>query len=433
MRVFSIGLLVWLTSTVQANSLDLLKIYRHLHQNPELSYQEKETAQFLATTLESLGYEVHTGIGGHGVVALLKNGDGPTVMIRADMDALPVKEQTGLPFASRKTVIQPDGQKVSLMHACGHDVHMTVLLGVAEHMARQRSEWHGTLMLVGQPAEERGGGAKAMLADGLFERFPRPDYNLALHDSASLPAGSIGYTAGYALASVDSIDIDVFGLGGHGAYPHRTKDPVVLASRLVVDLQTIISREINPIAPAVLTVGSIHGGTKHNIIPDRVHLQLTLRAYSKTVRNQIIDALKRLATGLAISAGLPKDRMPVVTVQEDEYTPSTYNHPQLVDFAINTWQHALNDVVIKSVPPVMGGEDFGRFGAVSPPIPSFIFWLGAVPQAQWEKAQKGQSTLPSLHSPFWAPDAKTAIPVGVKAMTVLAKHLFEKQPKFKAN
>jgi hippurate hydrolase len=412
-----------LGATADASQLDLQELYRHLHQNPELSYQEGETSAFLAQHLQALGYQVTTGVGGHGLVATMAHGKGKTLLIRADMDALPVPEQTGLPFASTKRVKTADGRSIPVMHACGHDVHMTVLLGVAEYMAQHKEQWRGKLLLVGQPAEERGGGAKAMLDDGLYDRFGRPDYALALHDSASLPVGTIGYTPGFALASVDSIDVLMHGVGGHGAYPHTTKDPVVLAAELITQLQTIVSREINPLEPAVLTVGSIHGGTKHNIIPDQVKLQLTLRAYSMDVRQQVIDALKRMSRGLAAAHGLPEDKYPEVIVAEDEFTPSTYNNPALADMAARIWKQQFGPDKIRQVPPVMGGEDFGRFGAVEPRIPSLIFWLGAVPLDKWQEARQTGRTLPSLHSPFWAPDAEHAIPMGVQAMTALARSL----------
>ena len=275
----------------------LFELYKNLHSHPELSFQEEKTSARVAEELRHAGYEVATGVGKYGVVAVLRNGPGPTVLVRTDMDALPVKEQTGLAYASSVTAKAPEGEDVPVMHACGHDINMTCVLGAARALAQLKDRWQGTLIVIGQPAEERGGGARAMLADGLFQRFPRPDFCVALHDDSELAAGSIGYTPGYALANVDSVDITIHGVGGHGAYPHKTKDPVVLAAQIVLALQTIVSRAVQPGEAAVVTVGSIHGGTKHNIIPDEVKLQLTVRSYTDEVRVQTLDAIKRIAGG----------------------------------------------------------------------------------------------------------------------------------------
>ncbi len=403
----------------------LKKLYQHFHSNPELSFHEKNTSKRLANELKALGYTVTEGVGGYGVVAQFYNGTGPTLMIRADTDGLPVPEQTGLSYASKIVTKDENGIDVPVMHACGHDIHMTVLVGTAAEMMNKKDQWSGTLLLIGQPAEEKGGGAKAMLEDGLFERFPRPDHNLALHDSASLPAGSVGYTSGYALANVDSVDIEVYGQGGHGAYPHTTKDPIILASQLVLALQTIVSREINPVEPAVVTVGSIHGGTKHNIISDKVTLQLTLRSYSLKVREQTINTIKRISTGLAQAAGLPEAKWPKVTVK-DEFTPSTYNDPEFTTKAVGWIKDAIGKNNVLEIPAVMGGEDFGRFGSVSPNIPSFIFWLGAIDPALYEKAKKSGSKLPSLHSPFFAPLPGPTLETGVESMSAVALKLLAK-------
>ncbi len=307
----------------------LEKLYLDLHRHPELSYQEKRTAARIAAELKKLGLTVTTGVGGHGVVGVLKNGEGPTVLLRTDLDALPVAEQTGLPYASQVKAVEQTGQEVPVMHACGHDVHMTVFAGTARWLVRHRDAWSGTLVMIGQPAEERGAGARAMLEDGLFERFPKPDYALALHVNAALPAGTVAWVPGYALANVDSVDITVHGIGGHGAYPQATRDPVVLASQIVLALQTIASREIDPQDPVVVTVGSIHGGTKHNIISDRVDLQLTVRTYSDETRRKVLDAIRRIATNMGRVAGLPDGLLPEVRIHEEEYTPSTYNDPEL--------------------------------------------------------------------------------------------------------
>lgn len=400
----------------------LFELYKHLHANPELSFHEEKTAVRVAEELKRSGYEVTTGIGKHGVVAVLKNGSGPTVLVRSDLDGLPVKEQTGLSYASTVTTKDDGGKEVSVMHACGHDIHMSCLVGVARVLKELKEHWHGTLVLIGQPAEERGGGARRMLADGLFTRFPRPDFCVALHDDSSLAAGAVGYTEGYALANVDSVDIVVRGVGGHGAYPHATKDPIVLASEIVVALQTIVSREIAPGEPAVVTVGSIHGGSKHNIIPDEVHLQLTLRSYTDAVRQQTIAAVKRITHGLAVAAGLPEDRMPIVTL-EDDFTPATYNNPELTLRLAGVFKSWLGADKVVRKKPVMGGEDFSEYGRTEHKIPICIFMVGAVsPDAVAESVRTGKS-LPSLHSPLFAPVPEPTIKTGVTAMTATVLEL----------
>ncbi|MDQ7064456.1 MAG: amidohydrolase [candidate division KSB1 bacterium] len=403
----------------------LFDLYKYLHANPELSYHEVNTAKRIARELRTLGFQVTEGVGGHGIVAILKNGDGPTVMVRTDLDALPVQEQTGLPYASKVRTKDDQGNEVYVMHACGHDMHMTSFVGTARVLSQLKDYWRGTLMMIGQPAEERGGGARAMLADGLFERFPRPNFALALHVSASLPAGTIGYREGYALANVDAVDITIRGAGGHGAYPHRTKDPIVLAAQTILALQTIVSREIAPIEPAVVTVGSIHGGTKHNIIPDEAHLQLTLRSYSDEVRNHTIEAIKRITRGLAMAAGVPEDRMPIVTVA-DEYTPATYNDPELTLRLAAVLKQSLGEGNVIHTEPVMGGEDFGRYGRVEPRIPICIFWLGTVDPAKIEESKKTGKPLPSLHSSLFAPVPEPSIRTGVKAMATSVLELLKK-------
>src|SRR3989440_899766 len=298
-------------------------VYKQFHAHPELSLQEQKTSERLADELEKLGFNVTRRVGGYGVVGVLKNGAGPTVLIRTDMDALPVTEQTGAAYASSVKVPDEKGNTVGVMHACGHDMHMTVLLGTARLLGELKEKWHGTVVMIGQPAEEKVQGAAKMLRDGLFTRFPKPNYCLALHCAADLPAGTVGVTEGYALANVNSIDIVIRGVSGHGAWPHKTKDPVVLAAQTVLALQTIVSRETDPTQPAVVTVGSIHGGAKHNIIPDEVRLQLTLRSYSEEVRQHTIEAIKRITHGLAEAAGIPEDRQPLVTIA-DESASATY-------------------------------------------------------------------------------------------------------------
>ena len=415
---FSINLIY--SKEIQVN---LLELYKELHANPELSYQEYETSKKLASVLESIGYQVTRNVGGNGVVALLENGDGNTVMFRADMDGLPVEEKTGASYASKNRVKNLEGEEVFTMHACGHDVHMTVLIGVAEYLYKNKDTWQGKLLLVLEPAEEVSGGARNMIKDGLFTKFPRPDFNLAFHVSASLPAGKVGYLPGWAMANVDSVDITVKGLGGHGAYPHTTKDPIVIAANIVTQLQTIVSRQIAPTDPAVVTVGSIHGGTKHNVIPNEVKLQLTLRSYTDEVRNQTLSSIERIVRGSAISAGLTEEYFPVIEIK-DEYTPAVFNNPSLVEEVQRSFVNTLGDDKVIQVSPVMGGEDFGMFGRVEPIIPTALFWLGAVNNEVYEKAKRDDLTLPSLHSDLFLPDADPAINTGVEAMSNAIVDLF---------
>ena len=415
---FSINLIY--SKEIQVN---LLELYKELHANPELSYQEFETSKKLASVLESIGYQVTRNVGGNGVVALLENGDGNTVMFRADMDGLPVEEKTGASYASKNRVKNLEGEEVFTMHACGHDVHMTVLIGVAEYLYKIKDTWQGTLLLVLEPAEEVSGGARNMIKDGLFTKFPRPDFNLAFHVSASLQAGKVGYLPGWAMANVDSVDITVKGLGGHGAYPHTTKDPIVIAANIVTQLQTIVSRQIAPTDPAVVTVGSIHGGTKHNVIPNEVKLQLTLRSYTDEVRNQTLSSIERIVRGSAISAGLTEEYFPVIEIK-DEYTPAVFNNPSLVEKVQRSFVNTLGDDKVIEVSPVMGGEDFGMFGRVEPIIPTALFWLGAVNNEVYEKAKRDDLTLPSLHSDLFLPDADPAISTGVEAMSNAIVDLF---------
>ncbi len=396
--------------------------YQDLHAHPELSFYEKETASKLAQVLRKQGFEVTENFGGHGVVGVLKNGPGPTVMVRADMDALPVVEDTGLPYASKIFVNDENGNQVGVMHACGHDLHMTVWAGTARLLSDLKDQWKGILVFIAQPAEERTGGATAMLADGLFEKFPRPDHILALHTSANLATGKVGYVSGYAMANVDFMKITIFGEGGHGAYPHTTKDPIVLAARTIMDLQTIVSREVSPLEPAVVTVGSIHGGTKANIIPDEVQLELTMRSYSDEVREDIIEKIKRICIGNAISAGLPKDKYPQITLRPNA-TPALYNDPELTKELAQVIADRLGDEQVEEVSPVMAGEDFSRYGRVEPKIPLFMFWLGAVSPERIKAAAAGELKLPSLHSSKFAPEAEPAIETGVKAMSAAVLHL----------
>ncbi|MCB2087253.1 MAG: amidohydrolase [Sphingomonadaceae bacterium] len=416
-----------LRDAVMADMPDLMEVYRDLHEHPELSFQEVRTAKLLADKARALGFEVTEGVGKTGVVAVIRNGDGPTVMIRADMDGLPIIEQTGLPFSSTQKGIPASGVETGIMHGCGHDTHMTAWLATAQQMAERKDQWSGTLVMILQPAEELGEGALAMLEDGLFTRFPKPDYAIAFHDAAQFPAGMIGYSPGYALANVDSVDITIPGVGGHGAYPHTTKDPVVLAAAIVMKLQTLVSRESSPLDPAVVTVGSIRGGAKHNIIPDEVKLQLTVRSYSDESRKLLLDGIARIAKGEAISAGMPEDKMPSVTVQEP-YTPSTYNSIEFTEEVMAGFRTRFGEDRVMRVPSVMGGEDFGQFlRADEKNIKSLIFWVGGVSAAEWKAHKEEGKSLPSLHSPFWAPDAEKVIATATEALTDAALRLMPKQ------
>jgi len=404
----------------------LMALYRDLHAHPELSFQETETAAKLAAEARKLGFQVTPGVGNTGVVAVMKNGPGPVLMIRADMDGLPVKEQTGLPFASKATGKLPDNSVSPVMHACGHDTHMATWIGTARRLVEMKDQWSGTLVMILQPAEEIGRGAEAMIKDGLYTRFPKPTHAIAFHDAAALPAGVIGVTNGYALANVDSVDITVRGIGGHGAYPQTTKDPIVLAARIVETLQTLVSRENDPANPAVVTVGSFHAGSKHNIISDEAKLQLTVRSYTPEVRKLLLDGIKRIARGEAIAAGMPEDRMPEVVVREHEYTPATFNTEALSNRALTLFQQNFGEERAKSTPAVMGGEDFSRYWLADKSIESLIFWVGGTPIDKWNAAGGDTLKLPSLHSPFWAPDAEAVISTATEAMTLLALDVLKK-------
>ncbi len=415
-----------LKDAIQADLPSLMEIYRDLHANPELSGEEFKTAAKLAVEARRLGFDVTEKVGGTGVVAVMKNGDGPTVMIRADMDGLPLVEKTGLPFASKVMAKTRQGVATGVMHACGHDTHMTGWVGTARQLSARKDEWSGTLVMILQPAEETGEGAKAMLDDGLYTRFPKPEYVLAFHDAAGAPAGYIGYAPGYALANVDSVDIEVRGVGGHGAYPHTTKDPIVLASRIVGALQTLVSREIDPQDPAVVTVGSFQAGFKHNIIPDKANLLLTVRSYSDETRAKLLAGIKRIAEGEAVTAGLPKDRMPIVRTRDDEFTPSTYNSPEFSMEMAKLFETRFGKERVVQSKPVMGGEDFSRFRRADESIKSMIFWVGGVPMDEYQAAKKAGTKLPSLHSPLWAPDAEKVVATGAEALTAAALKLMKK-------
>ena len=415
-----------LAEAISGDMPDLIALYRDLHANPELSMQEVRTPRLLAPQMRELGFEVTEGVGETGVVSVMENGLGPVLMLRADMDGLPVVEQTGLPYASKVHGKARSGVETGVMHACGHDTHMTAFIGAARRLAAMKDQWSGTLVMVLQPGEETGEGARAMLDDGLFTRFPKPKYALAFHDAAMLPAGIIGVTSGYALANVDSVDINVQGVGGHGAYPHTTRDAIVLGSRIVTTLQTLVSREIDPQDPAVVTVGSFQGGAKHNIIPDEAKLQLTVRSYKPEVRQRLLRGIERIVRGESIAAGVPDDRMSDVTIRENEYTPATFNTETLSAHALSLFtQHFGRDRVV-STPAVMAGEDFGRYRLADPDIESLIFWVGGTPQDQWDAAGGDHHKLPSLHSPFWAPDAEAVISTATEALTIVSLDLLAK-------
>ncbi len=411
----------------------LVATYKMLHAAPELSHHEEKTSAFFAAQLRSLGYTVtehmgkydRPGFSGYGVVAVMKNGDGPTVLVRTDLDALPVEEKTGLPYASTVKTKNDAGQDVGVMHACGHDVHITNMIGTAKMLAQLKDQWRGTLVLIGQPAEETVDGAKAMLADGLYTRFPKPDFAIALHDSADVEAGKVVYCPGYAMASSTSVDVVIRGLGGHGSKPEATKDPIVMAAQTILALQTIISRENSPLDPAVVTVGSIHGGTKRNIIPDEVTLQLTIRTYKEEVRQRIVASIERIAKGVALAAGVPEDRAPIVRMVESENAPSLYNDPKLTERVAGAIGRTIGTDNVIKVAPLMGSEDFGRF-SLDRQIPAFMFWLGAIEPSRVAASRKSGKPLPSLHSSLFEPLPEPTLRTGVKAMTAAVMELMKK-------
>ncbi len=400
----------------------LTEIYKHIHQNPELSTQEKETSVLLAAELRQLGFEVTERVGkydvpdqvSYGVVGVLRNGPGPTVMVRTELDALPVEERTGLPYASHVKVKRADAE-VGVMHACGHDLHMTSWIGTARMLVQLKNEWHGTLVMIGQPSEEGLGGAKAMLKDGLYTRFPTPNFVLALHDIPTLAAGKVAWKEGSMLAGADSVEITVRGFGGHGAAPHMTKDPIVIASEIVVMLQTIVSREVDPLDSAVVTVGTFHAGTKNNIIPDEAHLQLTVRTMKPDVHDKVLASIKRISEGVAAAAGVPADRAPIVKVLSSG--APTVNNPELARRVGAALEQALGKDNVLPADPIMASEDFNEFGLAEPRPPYFMFWLGAVDPARIEDARTKGTRLPSLHSSEFYPQPEPAIRTGVKAMT----------------
>jgi len=412
----------------------LLAIYKDIHSHPELSTREEKTSALVAKELRAVGCEVTENFGKYdnpnlkcyGVVGIMKNGTGPTVLVRTDLDALPVEEDTGLPYASKVTTKDENGREVHVMHACGHDAHMSAFIGTARALQRLKDQWSGTIMFIGQPAEEAVGGARAMLKAGLYNRFGKPDFALGFHDKADLQTGHIGVTPGYTYANVDSVDVTVRGIGGHGAYPHRTKDPVVLAAEMINAWQTIASRENNPLDPIVVTVGSIHGGTKHNIIPDEVKMQLTVRTYKAEVRDRVLKAIDEIAKGIASAGGVPADRAPIVSVSKDQFTPATYNNPDLTKRLVTVWKNVLGADNVEIVDPTMGGEDFSEYSLPDHSISAVDFHIGAVDPEKIAQFKKEGKELPTLHSSKFAPVPEPTIRVGIIGMTSAVLELMKK-------
>ena len=412
----------------------LLAIYKDIHSHPELSTREEKTSALVAKELRATGCEVTENFGKYdnpnlkcyGVIGIMKNGPGPTVLVRTDMDALPVEEDTGLPYASKVTTKGDDGREVHVMHACGHDAHMSAFIGTARALQRLKERWSGTIVFIGQPAEETAGGARALLKAGLYNRFGKPDFALGFHDKADLQTGHIGVTPGYTYANVDSVDVTVRGVGGHGAYPHKTKDPIVLAAEMINAWQTIASRENNPLDPIVVTVGSIHGGTKHNIIPDEVKMQLTVRTYKSEVRDRVLKAIDDIAKGIASAGGVPADRAPIVNVLKDQFTPATYNNPDLTKRLVGVWKNVLGADNVEIVDPTMGGEDFSEYSLPDHSIPAVDFHIGAVDPEKIAQFKREGKELPSLHSSKFAPVPEPTIRVGIIGMTSAVLELMKK-------
>lgn len=412
---------------VAAEYPSLEKIYRDLHQHPELGFTETRTAGIVAAELRALGFEVTEKVGNTGVVAVRRQGPGPVLLVRADMDALPMAEKTGLPYASAEPVRTLAGQESPAMHACGHDVHVTTLIGTARVLAALADRWSGTLVLVAQPAEEIGAGAMAMLRDGLYSRFPAPDCAIAFHVGGDLPAGQVGYVEGPVYANVDSLDILVRGVGGHGARPHSTRDPVVLSAQVVLALQTIVSRELKPGTPAVVTVGTLHAGTKRNIIPDEAKLEVTIRTYDEAVSARIIAAIRRICTGLAQAAGVPADLMPVVTLAETT-TPVTVNDPALTRRLAGVFRDWFPADRVVASEPATYGEDFSRYARAGRPVPASIFWVGGTDPVRLAELRAKGELVPSNHSPFFAPLPEPTLKASVTAMAAAVLDLLERKP-----
>jgi len=421
-------------SLADAELPSLLAIYKDIHAHPELSMHEERSAAIVAKELKAAGCQVTERVGKYdkasvtcfGVVGVMKNGAGPIVLVRTDLDALPVHEETGLPYASTVTTKNDEGKEVPVMHACGHDTHIAAFIGTARALAKLKDQWHGTIVFVAQPAEETGNGARALLKGGLYDRFGKPDFALGFHDKADLQTGHIGVTEGYTSANVDSVDVTVRGVGGHGGYPHKTKDPIVLAAEMINAWQTIASRENNPLDPIVVTVGSIHGGTKRNIIPDEVTMQLTVRTYKKQVREKVLAAIERIAKDIAAAGGVLPERAPIVTVRKDEFCSATYNNPELTKRLVAVWRKSLGNENVEIVDPTMGGEDFSEYSLPDHSIPAVDFHFGAVDPAKFTDYKQTGKELPSLHSSKFAPLPEPTIRTGIVAMTTAVLELMKK-------
>jgi amidohydrolase len=420
-------------SLADAELPSLLGIYKDIHSHPELSGHEERTAALVAKELRAAGCQVTEHVGkyensklkAYGVVGVMKNGDGPTVLVRTDTDALPVEEETGLPYASKVVVKNDDGRDVHVMHACGHDTHIAAFIGTARSLGKLKDQWHGTIVFVAQPAEEIGTGARSLLKDGLYDRFGKPNFALGFHDKADIPAGHIGVTEGYTSANVDFVDVTVRGIGGHGAYPHKVKDPIVLAAEIINTWQTIVSRENNPLDPVVLTVGSIHGGTKHNVIPDEVKMQLTVRTYKSQVRERVLADIDRIAKGCAAAAGMPSELAPIVSVSKDPNTIAAYNNPELTKRLVAIWKKSLGDENVEIVDPTMGGDDFSEYSLPDHSIPAVYFHFGAVEPAKIAEYKQGGKELPTLHSSKFAPVPEPTIRTGVIGMVTAVLDLMK--------
>ena len=421
------------STSIEQQLPGLIATYKTLHQHPELSHHEEWTAAYLATALRKLGFTVTEHIGKYpdgtpadGIMAVLTNGPGPRLLLRTELDALPVTEKTNLPYASTVTTKNDAGQQVGVMHACGHDLHITTILGTAQQLVAQKSKWHGTLMIVGQPAEELGDGARAMLTDHVYDRFGRPDFVLAEHDVSDIAAGQVGVVSGPFKSSATSLDVLMRGIGGHGAKPEQTKDPVIMAGEFLVMLQTIVSRQNSPQQPAVITVGHIVGGTKRNIIPDEVLMELTMRSFDDAQRDAMIADVQRIAKGIAIAGNVPEDRMPIVTISKSEYTPVTFNDPALADKFRAVAKAALGPRNLVETKPSMASEDFGEWALPDHSVPIFCFWLGASDPAKVAESERTGIPLPATHSPNFAPIPEPSLRAGITAMTAMSLALLNK-------
>jgi len=420
-------------SLADAELPSLLGIYKDIHSHPELSGYEERTAALVAKELRAAGCQVTEHLGkyensklkAYGVVGVMKNGDGPTVLVRTDMDALPVEEETSLPYASKVVAKSDEGKDVHVMHACGHDVHVAAFIGTARALGKLKDQWHGTIVFVAQPAEEIGTGARALLKDGLYDRFGKPNFVLGFHDKADLQAGHIGVTEGYTSANVDSVDVTVRGVGGHGGYPHKTKDPIVLAAEIINAWQTIVSRENNPLDPVVITVGSIHGGTKHNIIPNEVKMQLTVRTYKTKVRERVLADIDRIAKGCAAVAGIPPELAPIVSVPKDMVAIATYNNPELTKRLVAIWKKSLGGENVEIVDPTMGGDDFSEYSLRDHSIPAVYFHFGGVDPEKIAESKRTGKELPTLHSSKFAPIPEPTIRTAIIGMTTAVLDLMK--------